>query len=76
MRIDEFIKKNSSFNKHSENYIFEWNGYKVYNVWAEYNGMPTPTGQPIYILEDINGSYRFTEVDEAIQILKIEQRKL
>lgn len=75
MSIKEFIEKTGHFTNCTYAPIMKWKGFNVYKVWNELNGKPVPTGPPFYLLEDSRGNFRYTEVEEGFEILRISQER-
>ena len=65
MTIREFIKSNITFFDHYRT-VEEWNGYKVYSVWAKRNE-GCRVGLPQFALEK-DGTFRMADVDEIFEI--------
>ncbi len=69
MTIEDFIKKNSEYFD-AYKYCFEWNGFKVYDVWAKADE-DVCIGYPQYALER-NGKTRESTHEETIKIMDFE----
>ena len=69
MTIEEFVDNSENFDTYK--YCCEWNGFKVYDVWAKANEGAC-IGYPQYALEK-DGKIRLSQLQETIKIMDFEQ---